>query len=344
MKFAILGIGKTGQAMACYLMDRSHEVVLWDRKGEKVEKINADGISVSGVICGQFFPAAEAQIEKAIQGAQYILIMTTSAGHLPVSQQLAGLLEPNVRILIFNGNWGAMEAYNVLGKECCEKGILLGETGGMPILSDSYETGSCKLTKIKNSVAFATIPAEDVEQMQSELCDVFPFLVPGSNVIETSINNTNPILHAPITLFNVSRIENGEDYTFYGAAASRSVLKYVEDADLERMAVAEKAGAKGQSALDILNGFWPEQHDNLYDAVKNNETYMAGKGPTSLEYRYITEDIPYGIAPLVRLSRQFGVCAPRLEALISVFSLLFHKDFLSAGPKLTEEAMNAALK
>lgn len=343
MKFAIIGIGKTGQAMACYLLSRGHEVVMWDRDREKAAHINANGVQISGVISGHYFPRAERSIEKAVCGAKYILVMTTSGGHLPVSQLLAGKLSPGSRILIFNGNWGALEFYGTLGNECREKGVLLGETGGMPILSDLSETGRCVLTKIKKAVAVAAIPSSTVKTMLQEIGDTFPFLVPGGNVIETSINNTNPILHGPIALFNISRIENGEDYSFYGTAASRSVIKYVEQADQERLRIAERAGAKSESALDILNGFWPDQYENLYDAIKNNQTYIKGKGPTSLQYRYITEDIPYGIAPLVQLSRQLGVYAPRLETMLTMFQLLLGEKLFEASPKLSQDLLEAAL-
>ena len=342
MKFAILGIGKTGQAMACYLLAKQQEVVLWDRKEEKVFLIQESGIEASGVVAGHFYPKAEADLTKAVCDADCILVMTTSSGHLPVSRLLSGKLPKNGRILILNGNWGALEFYNTLGDECREKNVLLAETGGMPILSDSSQTGFCRLTKIKNSVATATIPSCNIYRFLSDVGDIFPFLVSGQNVIETSINNTNPILHAPITLFNLSRIENGEDYSFYGTAASRCILDYAAKADRERIDIAQASGAKGESALDILNGFWTDQYDNLYDAIKNNATYVAGKGPTSLQYRYITEDIPYGIAPLVYLSKQLGVHAPRLSALLEMYNLLFDRDFMQDGPKLTEDSLHAA--
>ena len=343
MKFAILGIGKTGQTMACYLLSKGQEVVLWDRNPKKVDKIRTDGIEITGILNGRFCPRAEQDIETAIKDANYILVMTTSGGHLPISRMLSGKLPQGGRILIFNGNWGALEFYGTLHNECCEKGVLIGETGGMPILSDSSETGRCVLTKIKNTVATATIPASNVQVMLQEVGRIYPFLVPCSNVIETSINNTNPILHAPITLFNISRIENKEDYSFYGTAASRSILHYAEQADKERMEIAKKAGAKGQSALEILNGFWTDQYDNLYDAIKNNQTYIRGKGPTSLEYRYVTEDIPFGIAPLVQLAQQFQVHAPRLCTMLEMYKLLLGEAYFADSPQLTPELLHAAL-
>lgn len=344
MKFTVIGIGKTGQAMAGYLMSRGYDVVLWDRRREKTDTVKAVGLRVSGEVDGYFRPYATTDLAEAVGDADYVLVMTVAAGHLPVARRLSGSLRAGCRILILNGNWGALEFYAQLRAELLEKRVVLAETGGMPLISDSDEVGTCALKKIKNEMSLAAIPAGDAAPLAEELREVFPFLSPARNVVETSINNTNPILHAPIALLNISRIENGEDYTFYGDAASRLVLDYVERADRERVEIAQRAGAVGQSALEILNSFWPMQHDNLYDAVKGNDTYMAGKGPVDLNYRYITEDVPYGLAPVVRLGRALGVEAPYLEAVVRLYSLLFERDFLREGPCIEADLLEEAVK
>lgn len=341
MKFAIIGIGKTGQAMACYLMNKGQEVVLWDRLEEKVQQVKERGVQISGVISGHFHPEAEADLGKAVSEANYILIMTTSAGHLPVARLLAGKLPENSRVVILNGNWGALEFYSVLAEECKAKNVLLGETGGMPILSASNEVGVCAMSKIKNQITLASIPAAGISVMMEELKEIWPFLVAAENVVETSINNMNPILHAPITLFNITRLENGEDYSYYGDAATSMVMKYMGKADAERMAVAAAAGVKVESALDIMNSFWDDKYDSMYDALKLNKMYVANRGPTSLSYRFITEDVPYGVVPLLHLSRWLQVPAPYMETMISAYSLLMDYDFMANGPVLTKELLEA---
>jgi opine dehydrogenase len=202
----------------------------------------------------------------------------------------------------------------------------------MPLLSDSDRTGYCVLKKIKNVVDIAAVPASSVVQSVENLKEILPWLSPVENVVATSINNSNPILHVPITLFNLTRIENGEHFHFYNEAASKHVIRFIEHADLERIAIAESLGVKARSCLEILNSFWPQQWQNLYDAIKNNSEYMLGHGPVTLDYRYITEDIPYGIVPLVKLAKKKRVKIPYLGKMLDIFCLVLNIDFYREGP------------
>ena len=40
MKFAVLGLGRTGQAAVCYLKENGQTVIGWDRNTSKVDIIN----------------------------------------------------------------------------------------------------------------------------------------------------------------------------------------------------------------------------------------------------------------------------------------------------------------
>ncbi len=48
---------------------------------------------------------------------------------------------------------------------------------------------------------------------------VYPVMTAARNVLQTSLQNGNPIIHPAITLLNAARIERtGGDFLFYGAA------------------------------------------------------------------------------------------------------------------------------
>ncbi|WP_204301666.1 NAD/NADP octopine/nopaline dehydrogenase family protein, partial [Stenotrophomonas maltophilia] len=46
-------------------------------------------------------------------------------------------------------------------------------------------------------------------------------------------------------------------------------------------------------------------------------------GPTSIESRYVTEDVPFGLWPTVLLAHQTGVRATLHEAGLNLFSALY---------------------
>lgn len=68
----------------------------------------------------------------------------------------------------------------------------------------------------KKSMSFATIPGTAAPAVVEELKQAFPEFYPVKNVLDTSMNNTNPPVHVPFCLFNITRMANGEDAQFYG--------------------------------------------------------------------------------------------------------------------------------
>ncbi|MBR2281996.1 MAG: NAD/NADP octopine/nopaline dehydrogenase family protein [Spirochaetales bacterium] len=341
MKIAVLGMGKTGHSTSCYLMDRNQSVTCWDRDAAKLDVIR-EGITCTGVLEGFFAPEVESDLAKAIDGADYIFINTVAGGHKPVAELLSGHLSNNQRILVCNSNWGVMEFLQVLGKEIREKGVVLCETGGFHIMTDLPDVGHCHIKKIKSKLSISCFPRSQTEEVLKELNPIFPQFVPAESPIMTSMDTSNPMLHAPIALCGFSKIEGGVDHFFYKEGGTPSGVKYIEKIDNERLAVMEAMGVKGTSCLDIVNKAWKSSCTDLYSAIHAN--YPTSKGPKSIEYRFITEDIPYGVAPVVKLGRAFGVPTPYSELLVNMYSALMDRDFMALGPIFRKDEIAALIR
>ena len=339
MRFAVLGMGKTGHAMAVYLKSKGQEVVVWNRNPQKIDDIANCGINASGAIEGRFEVETEKDLGIAIHGADYIVVMTVANGHKDIANLLKGRLENGQRIIVFNGNWGAYEFYCVLKDELLTKDVILTETSGMLIMSSFTGTAACRLSKIKNEIVLSAVKAGDEGVVIEELKEVYPQFVPAKSIIDTSFNNSNPILHCPISFFNLTRIENAEDYGFYTDASSHVAVDFTEEIDKERVALAKKMGISSMSCLDILNSFWDDQHDNLYDALQQNPDYQRIKGPKSLDYRFLTEDLPYGLVPIQRLAKQYGVDTPYLDAMIQMYRLILGNAIVESGPDFSKVSL-----
>lgn len=328
----ILGLGRTARAAAAYLMQQGRNVTLWGRSPDVVKELSEKGIHITGVCPGHYTPRICADLADAVRGAGLILVMTVASGHAPVAKRLRGLLEQGQRILIFNGNWGAYEFFRELEQETKEKQVVIAETGAQLFLSD-YAGGSCHIKSIKQEIALAAVHPGQTGELCRELSSIFPQLVPGENVISTSLNSSNPVMHTPIALFNITRMENGEDYSFYADAATRLTLDAVEKVDAERCAVTKAAGAVPVRCVDIINSFWPNKYDTLYEAVKNNEAYLSGKGPKTVRHRYLEEDLPFGIAPIALLGRIYGIETPCINAMLGCYRWLMGVDYLARAPQ-----------
>lgn len=335
MRCTILGMGRTGHSTACYLMDRGQEVVCWDRDAEKLSMIERDGIVITGALDGTYRPCCEPVFDKAIAGADYIFVNTVASGHKDIAHRCAGRLEFGQRILIFNSNWGVLEFRQILGPELDAKGIILAETGGMHLMTDLPAAGHCVLKKIKKSLGVSAFPAGAVHVVVNELKAAFPQFFPKASSVLTSLDTSNPVLHAPIALYGFSKIEQGAEHYFYREGATSHVVSYIERIDRERLAVMSRIGISGQSCLEIVNNAWNTNCDNLYDAIHLN--YPNSKGPRNIEYRFITEDIPFGIVPVAKLGDLYGVETPYIDTLVDVYCKLMQRDFTAVAPEFTRE-------
>jgi len=137
------------------------------------------------------------------------------------------------------------------------------------------------------------------------------------------------VIHPPITLFNAARIDASERFQFYPDGASPYSCNYVEKMDKERLEIASRLDVDLQSILSILNEFYDSDYPTLYEALPG--LFPTGLGPTTLDYRYLTEDIPFGLVPISELGKILGVATPYTDSIISTVSLLMNSDYRQEG-------------
>ena len=356
MEIVIIGAGNAGKATAAYLLsmrqpsfndktddmhDSSYKVRLITGDAKKAAETEKNGLTASGRITGNFRPMIEYSPygtgDIRASKADVIIVQTVAGAHRDVAERLKGHLGKNQLIIIFNGNWGAAEFESVLGEEAREKNTLICETAAQLFLCSSPDINSVNITGIKESVGFAVSDMKRMREAYERAVRLFPGLKTAENIIDTSANSSNPVIHGPIAAFNITRLENGEDYTLFGTALPEKLIRYIEKADLERCAVIEALGTKATGVLEILNSFWPVKREILRDALKENEAYRDIKGPKTLLHRYIEEDIPYGLVPLSVLGKKLGVPTPYTDSVITGLSLYLGRDFMKEGP--SEEAL-----
>lgn len=335
MKFTILGAGNTGKAYSAYLTSLGHHVMLYDRDPQRLDPIAEQGIQATGAVNGTFSVPVTDQIGQAVD-SDVILVCTTAAGHRPLAAALCGLLRPGQMILVTNCCWGGVEFDLELGQEADRKGCVIGEMGGQLILCSSPAPHQVYLKTIKQSMALSCVHPEAVPAALHRLQPVFPQLFPASSVLDTSLNNANPVIHGPFLLFNATRLENGEDYLLFRTGVPARVAHVMEQVDQERLAVMRACGVPAHSELELLNSFWPEPQSSIYNVLHHTPAYQVTRGPKTLNHRYFTEDLPYGLVPYLTLGRRMGVDTPVLASLIRLLSVYMQEHYEAQGPDLMQ--------
>lgn len=332
MTYAVIGGGNTAQAIAGYLTLNGERVKLYTRDSTKAQRLSQQGLEVKGIYCGKAFFEASTSIADVISDAEFIIISTVAMGHEPIVNQIQPFLKNNQTIVFFPGYWGAIECKRILGYDTIKnKNITVAETSAMPFVSIADNAGSVNINKIKNNVLISTLDNEN--PIAASFMNRFPQLIRGNNVFETSLNNSNVVIHPPITLFNAARIDADEEFQFYTNGASPYSVNYVEKMDVERLQIASRLNVDTQSILAVLNEFYDTSYPNLYEALPG--LFPTGLAPTTLDYRYMTEDIPFGLVPLSELGKMLGVETPYTDSIISTASLLMGSDYRTEGIKFT---------
>ena len=269
-----------------------------------------------------------------------LLVCTLAADHETVVSEIAPHLQAHQSILFFNGCWGALKAYRALSKRQDIPPLTIGETANMPFIAALSQDGSEILIKgIKEEIAYSA--AGDDKTVSAFLHRLAPRVVKTTSFASTSLSATNPVIHVTASLFNVTRVENKEDFYFFGDPMTDRVISFMEHCDEERLAVGKALGIRLSPLLEVLNSFWPEKKNTLKEALKENPSYRAVKGPSSTEYRYFTEDLPCGLGPVLDLAELMHIPCPYIRTLVQTASLYLGKPYT---PFLTKEDLRILKK
>jgi len=334
--FAILGMGNGGHAFAAYLGLRGQSVRAWDvdpaRIAEltKVGTITANGPILSGTVTPELFTA---NIWEAVAGADVIMLVIPTIYHASVAHQIAPhLTEGQLVILNPGATGGAMEVRSVLGSIGAR--ALVGETNNMLFTCRSELPGEVTVNAVKDRVDFACLPASATAAAAARIADVLPQFYPVDNVLLTSIGNINAMVHPVPTMLNAARCEAASPFDYYHEGITPAVASLVEKLDAERLAVAKAYGLDIQTLPQWYSDSYGRKVTTVYDAVHNNAAYANIAGPTTLQTRYLHEDVATGLVPLSELGRAANVATPLIDAAINLASTLVATDFRDRGRTL----------
>jgi opine dehydrogenase len=117
--------------------------------------------------------------------------------------------------------------------------------------------------------------------------------------------------------------------------------------DAERMAVAQALGIPATSFIEVfyqagLTTKAARDSGDISRACLESEPNKTIKSPSSLNHRYVHEDVGYGLVPLAALARLADVATPTIDALIQLAGLAVGIDYTRDG--LTLERLGLAGK
>jgi opine dehydrogenase len=339
MVFAVIGAGNTGQAMAGYLKFKGFTVKLYDRSEWRFKYLKKSPMKLSDEIeSSQKIDLMTTDLEKAVEGANFVIVSTTTTAHAEIAKRLSEILTNDQIVLLHPGRTGGTLIFKKVFKENRpDLKITIGEFESSIFTTRTSISGTTvHYYGIKAGVHFAAIPAGNTRKIFQILKGIFPQIETAQNVLYTSLSNYGSILHPAPTLFNIGRIENGLSYAHYVEGITPSIANFLEKLDSERVTLGKYFKLRLKPLTVWLSDTYGSNGDNLYELLQNTKAYHKILGPNTLQHRYIVEDTLNGLVPFVHLARKCGIGLPITESLTNLIGHLLGIDVISLGRDLND--------
>ena len=344
---AVIGAGHGGCAAAADLTQRGFEVRLYGRSPSTIEPIQqAGGIQLSGSLGEAFvpLPLVTNSAAEAMDGADLVILMGPTHAHDGMAETVAPHLRPDQLMLAAPGHTLLLipQVLRRHGKAA----VPFCDTATLPYIARKSGPAAVRVTQAAKRLPFAAFPGHRTAELAARLAAVVPAIAPHRHLLETVFPYTNAIHHPPATLMNAGRIEaTGGDYHHYYDGISPAVGRVIDALDVERRAIG---AAFGVEVLPFVEHFHRIGYTTAaardsglaYQAFHQSEPDRWIRAPTSLDHRFLEEDIPFGLVLLSGLAGLAGVATPGIDHLIHLACLATGHDYRARG--LTLERVGLA--
>lgn len=352
----IIGAGPCGCAFAADLANRGKSVMLYahpdHRGGTDMIEQNNGWLNAAGEISGKFQIKTTSDLYIAIRHSPFIVTTVPSYGQDTILTLLSQFDLRSHTLIINVGNFFYLSARSKINAHA----IL--ETDISPyatrIQGDTVFVKGCKKTlsiwaEPPNTTQVEQLDPQAELGLRHKVEMIFSQkLVWCQNLLEVGLNNVNPVVHCPAALMNAGWIEATKgDFYFYAQGMSPSVSRVTEKVDQERLAISHAYGLEITPITAYMNQNYnndreySDYHDFASGSVVHNKTKSS---PSSLNHRYLLEDVLYGLVPWYELGLKCGLPSPTIRALIEMAAVVSGFDYFEHGRTLKSAGLGDATK
>jgi len=340
-RYSVLGAGNGGKAMAAHLSLKGFEVNLYNRTPEHISAIKArGGIELESHEGGPHgfgkLNIVTSDIQEAVESGDVLMVVVPSSAHASIARNMAPFLRDGQNLILHPGRTcGALEVAKIIRDTGSTADITISEAETFIYASRSDGPAQARIFRIKDAVPLASLPAVRTEQVLEIINQAYPQYIDGINVLHTGLNNMGAIFHPTLTLLNAGWIESTHgDFQFYIDGVTPSVSRLLEVLDRERVTVASALGIRARSAMDWIQMAYTTSGGDLHEAIHNQPGYYGIKAPSSLNHRYIFEDVPMSLVPIASMAQQYGVSVRGMESIIRIACIIHRTDYWRRGRTL----------
>jgi opine dehydrogenase len=329
VKVAILGAGGVGLGLAALVAGKGMDVCLWAPTSSGIAAlIEGKPLVSKGVLEGELRVSATLDIGAATKGAGVIIIAVPGNGHRAVMDLVAPHVRPE-QLIAISSHMSLSALY--ISRLLSARGLACPISAWATTATTSTRVGAGKVhvTTVRQHIVASTLRREDWSEAMDRLTPLFgDVFVQAPDLMAVTLTNVNPEVHLAVALCNLTRMEYGEKWgTYHGI--STAVGRLIEAMDRERLDLAGRLGLAVHTVQEHLHESFGLPVGSVADMAAEQHVRRKGAspGPAKLEHRYVTEDVPFGIVPMVRFGRIAGVDMSLHESGLRLIDALYGRSF-----------------
>ena len=343
MKIAVLGSNDSAFAIAFEWASKGHNIYMYDLpdSAEAISEISIlGGIYSVGQMEGfQKIVYAGEDLEQVLVGADIIFVVEPADRVEDMGQACSRYACEGQRYVVMpSTGMGALAFKNALGLSIDDDSILVAETHTVPYISRIVGRGKISVFyKLESGYKVAAIPKKKSEEIYELLKPVFTGIEKAESVLQTTLQNCNPVTQPAITTLNAALIERTQgDFFFYNDGVTPAVAKIMKIIDDERIAIGKTLDLAIESSVDLGMRQGIIESAEYESGYSNSPEFDRIIAQTSLDYRFYTEDVGFTMIFWIELAEKIGVPVPMMTAISTIVSGILQRDFRKESPRTLE--------
>lgn len=336
MKVSVIGTGNVGIAIAADLSIKGHEVTLVKTSSVKSEAYERLRKNCNRIYLKEGGQHTRTEVKNVttdlseIEKSEVIIITIQSTYHEPLMKKIAPYLNSKQVVVVVCSYLSSFYL-----TQYCQSVPMIAETTG-PYLEGRVELNDkldevvfrvgCRLTRSPLSV----FHKHREEECMKKLKALYGGLSNDYSIIESALLNPNLVIHTCGAVMSIPRVEFSDgNFCMYREAYShknKATLNVMFQLDEEKMQVLKRLGGR---PIDILEaGGFLKGMDSFFEYSESSDRAIS---PTSVQSRYITEDVSQGLVLLESIAKKVGVDTLITTSLIDLAGAALGIDFRKEG-------------
>jgi opine dehydrogenase len=338
MDITVLGGGNGGFATAADLALAGHRVRLWSRSRQALGPLADDptiALAAEGRQGTVRLARATTELAEAVAGAEIVIAPLPATSHDDLAKRLAPHVDSRQIILLAPGTLGTYAMARALARAGATLPYALAETGTLPYLARKTGPATVSAPVRAANLPLGVFPASRTERTIARLAELFPSARPCADALDAALTNAGPVIHPPLVLLNAGPIDGGR-FDIHAAGSTSSVRRLIDVVDAER--VATRNGWGYPAPHYELATYYDQARaaEGLYGAGARAKLVASGLWSEilTLEHRYVTEDVAFGLPLFESAGRAAGVDTPGVSGLLLTFGALLGRELSGQGRAL----------